>query len=321
MVNSNSKLGRSRERSTLVIGVVNNMPDGALQTTEQQFCELLKAASLNTPICLRYFSLPGIFRTARAREYVSEYYQSIDEVDPTELDGLIVTGTEPRTPLLEDEPYWPALKALVDEVSECAIPTVWSCLAAHAAVLYLDKIRRRPLEEKLSGVFHCRKLIDHEILNNGPTHWLVPHSRQNELVEEELLSNGYRILSRSAQAGADIFVSERDVLFVFLQGHFEYDRGALFREYRRDVRRFLAGERDYYPAMPRGYFSSQATAALTVFQERALNNRSTDLLLDFPQDLGEFAWGWHDQAVRLYANWLGHIANTRNVPRVTRSIA
>ena len=42
----------------LVIGLVNNMPDGAFKTTERQFRELLTFARGDTPIRLRLFSLP-----------------------------------------------------------------------------------------------------------------------------------------------------------------------------------------------------------------------------------------------------------------------
>ena len=41
-------------------------------------------------------------------------YRDIAELWDTPLDGLIVTGTEPRAADLKDEPYWEALSALVD---------------------------------------------------------------------------------------------------------------------------------------------------------------------------------------------------------------
>ena len=69
--------------------------------------------------------------------------------------------------------------------------------------------------------------------------WSVPHSRYNELPEEALISRGYRVLSRSSQTGADLFVGNRDSLDVFFQGHPEYEPDTLLREYRRDVGRFL----------------------------------------------------------------------------------
>jgi homoserine O-succinyltransferase len=51
----------------------------------------------------------------------------------------------------------------------------------------------------------------------------MPHSRWNEIPEEALLACGYRVLTRSEDAGVDAFVKQRNSLFVFFQGHPEYD--------------------------------------------------------------------------------------------------
>lgn len=311
-IENRSKALESTGRHRLVIGLVNNMPDGALHNTERQFGGLLQAVSHNVSTCLRYFSLPGLHRRAETQAYIDRSYEEINQLWMGPIDGLIVTGTEPRASLLQDEPYWTAFKDLIDQVNERAIPTIWSCLAAHAAVLDMDGIHRRPLREKLSGVFECKKVVDHQILANGPSRWRVPHSRQNELPEEQLIAKGYRILSRSPEVGADMFVREGRALFIFLQGHLEYDPEALFREYRRDVRRFLAGEHDDYPAMPRGYFDPETAAALVAFQERAMKQRQPDMLLQFPECSGKVAWEWRSLALRVYANWLAHIVLLRS---------
>ncbi|MGA7761824.1 MAG: homoserine O-succinyltransferase, partial [Candidatus Binataceae bacterium] len=197
----------------IVIGLVNNMPDAALQTTERQFRELLFAAS-NNSVCLRFFSLPELPRTEAGRSHISQYYEDISELWTSHLDGLIVTGTEPRAPALTDEPYWPTLTKLVDWVDEHTISTVWSCLAAHAAVLHIDGISRRAFRGKLSGVFDCTKATDHTIVDGAPSRWRVPHSRYNEVPEDALASNGYRILSRLPGTGADMFVKQRKTLFL-----------------------------------------------------------------------------------------------------------
>ncbi len=63
---------------------------------------------------------------------------------------------------------------------------------------------------------------------------------------------GYLTLTRAPGAGVDMFVKEWLALQVFLQGHPEYDADTLAREYRRDVGRFLAGERADAPAPPAG---------------------------------------------------------------------
>jgi homoserine O-succinyltransferase len=245
--------------------------------------------------------------------HISLHCEDISELWPSHLDGLIVTGTEPRAPALQDEPYWPTLTKLVDWAEDHAISTVWSCLAAHAAVLHIDGIGRRAFGEKLSGVFDCMKAMDHPIVAGTPSRWRVPHSRYNELPEEALVSSGYCILSRLPGTGVDMFVKQRRSLFLFVQGHLEYDPGALLREYRRDIRRFLAGERDTYPEMPRGYFDEDAAAALAAFRQQALGNRGIDLHMSFPAITeGNLAHAWRAPAVRIYANWLSYLVEQRS---------
>ena len=54
----------------IVIGLVNNMPDAALRTTERQFHDLLSAASSNRMIHLSHFSLPGLPRAEAAQSHI-----------------------------------------------------------------------------------------------------------------------------------------------------------------------------------------------------------------------------------------------------------
>ena len=56
----------------------------------------------------------------------------------TQLDGLIVTGNEPKSKSLKDEPYWPALSQVIDWVRVHTYSTICSCRAAHAAVFASD---------------------------------------------------------------------------------------------------------------------------------------------------------------------------------------
>src|SRR6266850_7278721 len=90
------------------IGLLNNMPDAALEATERQLAALLAPAARDIAVRLRLFSLPGIPRGARARRHLDSSYLDIDDLWDSRLDALIVTGTEPRAAALPDEPYWGA---------------------------------------------------------------------------------------------------------------------------------------------------------------------------------------------------------------------
>jgi homoserine O-succinyltransferase/O-acetyltransferase len=59
------------------------------------------------------------------------------------------------------------------------------------------------------------------------------------------------------------------------------------QEYRRDVGRYFKGETDKYPSMPRSYFDRSMVDALTALQEKAICDRSGELLLEISNALGE----------------------------------
>jgi homoserine O-succinyltransferase/O-acetyltransferase len=302
----------------IVVGLVNNMPDAALRSTERQFFTLLAAATGKRAVKMRIFSLAGLSRSESGRQHVREHHEDIEMLWETNLDGLIVTGTEPRCSELAHEPYWRELTKLVDWAARHTASTIWSCLAAHAAVKCLDGIERRALAAKLSGVFECSKIDDHPLVATRAARWCTPHSRSNELREEDLVSRGYTVLARSSAAGSDTFAKHIDgSLFLFLQGHPEYEGDTLLREYRRDIGRFLAGEADSYPALPTGYLDDKAAGALLRFRELALCKPDSSLLSRFPVLLVQqnLLQPWRNSAVCLYANWLSYLTERKSTHR------
>jgi len=304
---------RESESNGLRIGLVNNMPDPALQATERQFVALLGAAADGLVVRLTPYALPEIPRTDWGHDYVTRCYAPIEDLWDSGLDGLIVTGTEPRSQNLRDEPYWAGLTSLLEWAEHNTHSAVWSCLATHAALLHLDGIDRRPLGEKRFGVFECERVGEHPLTANAPDRLRMPHSRWNEIPEDALASCGYRVLTRSEAAGVDAFVKRRQSLFVFFQGHPEYEAQTLMLEYRRDIRRFLLRERETYPNMPQGYFDEATVEALTALHERALANRSEEVLADFPTALaaGSVTNTWRATATVVYRNWLLYLAARR----------
>jgi len=294
----------------LTIGLVNNMPDAALQATERQFVALLGAAAGDMVVRLTPYALPGVPRTDWGLQYVRRFYAAIDDLWDTPVDGLIVTGTEPRSPNLADEPYWSSLTRLLEWAEHNTHSAVWSCLATHAAILHLDGIGRRPLDQKRFGIFDCERVADHPLTAGAPARVPMPHSRWNEIPEDALTSCGYRVLTRSDDAGVDAFVKHRQSLFVFFQGHPEYEAQTLMLEYRRDIKRFLLKERETYPGMPRGYFDEATVEALTALRERALVDRREEVLADFPTALaaGTVTNTWRASATGIYRNWLSYLS-------------
>ena len=294
-------------RGVIEVGLVNNMPDAALQATERQFMGLLGQAAEGRAVRMHLFSLPGIARGAAATAHMAGIYAGLDDLGRTPLHGLIVTGCEPRAASLAVEPYWESMTRLVDWAEHNTVSTLWSCLAAHAAVLHLDGIARRRLPQKRSGVFGCAPVMAHPLLAGAPARLDVPHSRWNDLAEADLSAHGYDVLTRSAEAGVDLFAKQWRSLFVFFQGHPEYDPEALAREYRRDIARFLRGERPDHPAMPHGYFDSPTAEALDAFAALARADPAAVSLSDLPRGLApraDLLAAWQTTVRPVVRNWL-----------------
>jgi len=296
------------------LALINNMPDAALEDTEMQFFQLLESAAGDIPVSLKLYSLPKLPRGDRARQHLATFYAGIDDLWSRRFDGVIVTGTEPRQPNLRDEPYWPALVDVLDWAEHNTISTVLSCLAAHAGVLYSDGIDRHPRRDKQFGVFHYRKVGDHALIAGTPEVIRIPHSRWNELREDALTSRGYLVLTQSAEAGVDLFVKKKGrSLFVHFQGHPEYEPHTLFKEYRRDVRRFLRGERKTYPSMPHDYFDAARAQLFAAFREKALADRREEVFAAFPDGVNAETMesAWRPSALCIYRNWLQYVASRK----------
>jgi homoserine O-succinyltransferase/O-acetyltransferase len=236
---------------SITIGLVNNMPDEALKATERQYLSLLRSASDGMQIRLLHYMLPDVPRQDPARRHLASFYASVDDLCAEHLDGLIVTGREPLATDLKQEPYWESFTRLAEWAESNTHSTIWSCLAAHAAVLHMDGIGRVRRHDKLFGIFECARAANHPLTAATASRFRLPHSRWNGVAERDLIACGYRVLTRAADAGVDTFIKQQKKLFVFFQGHPEYESDTLLREYRRDIGRYFKGETDMRPSIPK----------------------------------------------------------------------
>jgi homoserine O-succinyltransferase len=304
-----------RPEPELVIGLLNNMSVTALEATERQFTAMLNSASDGFSIHLKRYFFPEILQGDSAALYRDLGYESVESLWDSELDGLIVTGREPLTPSLRDEPYWNSFVQVLEWARSRGCSAIWSCLAAHAAVLHMDGIQRVRSEQKHSGIFDCTRVSDHPIAAGVPDRFRLPHSRWNGLAEADLTRCGYEVITKTEQAGVDSFVKQERGLFLFFQGHPEYQSETLLLEYRRDVGRFLRGESASYPGVPRGYFGEEALRELAEIQrqaaERPLEETVERLAALFSATSREN--GWHASASTIYRNWLERIASEKQL--------
>jgi homoserine O-succinyltransferase len=283
------------------------MPDGALKATERQFMRLLRRAAGDVRIDFHCFSLPSVRRSQSEKGRLEGQYTDIAEIERLQIDGLIVTGAEPNAATLPQETFWRELTDIVDWARNNTRSTIWSCLAAHAAMLHLDGIERQRIETKCSGIYDCVGVSPHWLTEGLPSPFKVAHSRLNEVRADDLTANGYQLLSRSLRGGVDSFAKDFGSQFIFFQGHPEYEELSLEREYLRDISRFLSCERDSYPGIPAGYFDAETEQKLAAFAVRAQAERRPALSTELPDRTLREDIATGAAATVMFRNWIGFL--------------
>ena len=294
----------------LHIGLLNMMPDAALEATERQFLRMIGSCNRIAQFHVHLFTFPEIPRDAKAQEHINKYYRSFEELQTEGIDALILSGANPAQSQIEAEPFWQPLQNTVAWAKDNVCSTMCSCLATHAIVQQLWGIHRYPLPQKRWGVYSNRITSEnHPLTANINTRFDAPHSHVYEVNTKQFAENGLRVLAESPQSDLHLGVSPDGLRFVFFQGHPEYDAVSLLKEYRREVSRFIEGIRDY-PPLPENYFYGESLQLVEQFK------RSVEQARGNYQGIAEFPEAeitalidntWSDTGKAIFNNWLGLI--------------
>lgn len=309
---------RAREQDirSLHIGLLNMMPDAALQATERQFFRLVGSSNPISQFYIHPFTLDEIPRGETARTHISRYYDSLESVQRDGLDALIISGANVTSADLSEEIFWKPLQAVIEWAEQNVTSTLCSCLATHAVLRARYDIHRQGLEQKCWGVFDHRVVRkNHPLVQDINTRVSVPHSRFNEVTEEQLHDKGLHVLIKGDEPGVQLAVSPDGFRTVFFQGHPEYDSISLMKEYKREVGNFVRGHIADYPPMPLHYFDTHARAILDEYRDRVLHAIATaSQIPDFPEKLiiSRLLNTWHDSGEALVGNWLGLVYQLTN---------
>ncbi|WP_139557326.1 homoserine O-succinyltransferase MetA [Methylotetracoccus oryzae] len=293
------------------IGLLNMMPDAALEATERQFFRLVGAANPIVQFHMHPFTIEGLPRGEAAREHIARHYESFEQLREEGLDGLIVSGANVSQPSLPEETFWEPLTEVFDWARENVTSILCSCLATHALFQYCYGIQRTHLGGKRWGVYSHRVVERrHPLVSNINTRFDVPHSRFNEIFREDMESVGLKVLVESEEAGVHLAVSPDLFRVVFFQGHPEYDTISLLKEYKREIARYVQGEREDYPPFPEHYFNLEVAGVLNEYGRHLRSaKRAGRTIPDFPEAyvVSHLDNTWRDSAGALFNNWLGRI--------------
>jgi len=301
------------------IGLLNMMPDAALEATERQFLRLVGGSNRIAQFYVHPFTLKEIKRGEKAQNYVDQYYETFEQLKEAGLDALIITGANVSQPNLSQEVFWEPLIKIIDWALESVTSVICSCLATHAVMQFRHQQRRKPLANKCWGVFK-HEVVDrqHPLVMGVNTLFDVPHSRFNAVTREQFEQAGLHVLVESEQAGVHLAVSQDLFRVVYFQGHPEYDTISLLKEYKREVIRFYRGESVRYPPFPANYFRLQLQAVLDEYQDEVVWAKNQGLPLPvFPEEFVSCSLHntWRDSAGAVINNWLGRVYMTTNNDR------
>lgn len=295
----------------LHIGLLNMMPDAALEATERQFFRLVGEANQIAQFFMHPFTLPALSRGRDGRAHIEQYYESFEQIKAQGLDALIISGANVTQPDLSLESFWSPLIEVIDWAYRNVTSTLCSCLATHAVLEFRYKEKRRPLGFKRWGVYSHR-VVDrhHPLVADVNTRHDVPHSRFNQVDRAQFERAGLRVLVEGDEAGVHLATSEDGFRIIFFQGHPEYDTVSLLKEYKREVMRFTRGERPDYPPLVTNYFSLATAAILDEHRERVMAARARGAPVpDVPEKLVAATLDntWHDTAEAVVDNWIGKV--------------
>ena len=252
--------------------ILNLMPTKVVTETQ-----ILRKLS-NTPLQIEIELLQTISHEAKNvdAQHLNSFYTSFQDIKEKHYDGMIITGAPVENLNFEDVDYWDELCEIMEWSSRNVHSTLHICWGAQAGLDYHYGIQKRPLPQKLFGVFEHRMLKPNSPFFRGfNDSFYVPHSRYTDVREEDILATEeLELLSVSDKAGV-FAVKSQDNRHFFVTGHPEYDADTLALEYFRDL------DRGIPIAIPENYFKN-----------------------DDPKEKPVVSWRAHAQL--LYTNWLNY---------------
>jgi len=268
----NKRRATTQDIRPLQILILNLMPTKII--TETQILRLLSNNLIQLE--LTFMQMASHESKNTPKSHLDSFYTTFKEVYNKRFDAMIVTGAPIELMDFEDVDYWREFTEILDWAHEKIYSCMFICWSAQAALYHYHGINKRTLDQKLSGVY-SHKVINKtaKITRGFDDYFNAPHSRNTEIVLEELLANDdLEIIATSEVAGPHI-IATKDRRKLFITGHPEYDKETLSLEYLRDHNKGLD------ISIPLSYYEG--------------DNPEKDIKVT-----------WRSHANLLYANWINY---------------
>ena len=237
---------RTQHIRPLRIVALNLMPTKI--ATETQLARLLANSPLQVQLTLLHTASHAASHVPGG--HMEAFYKTFDEIRDERFDGMIITGAPVEQMPFEEVDYWQELCEIMDFTRTNVYSTLHVCWGAQAALYHHFGIEKRPLPEKMFGIFPHRVTRPSNPLVRGfDEEFWAPHSRHTGIDEEQVKAcKDLRVLAESDEAGIYLMSTDSGRQ-IFVTGHPEYERLTLDAEYRRDVAKGLpiAPPKHYYP--------------------------------------------------------------------------
>ena len=165
----------------LQILLLNLMPTKIV--TETQLSRLLG----NTPLQVQLELMTMSTHQSKnvSQEHLLSFYKTFDQIKDRRFDGMVITGAPVEQMDFEQVDYWPELCRMMEWSKTHVHSTLHICWGAQAGLYYHYGIQKRPLPEKLFGVYPHHADYKRAILLRGfDDEFWVPHSRHGRTSKE-----------------------------------------------------------------------------------------------------------------------------------------
>ncbi len=252
--------------------ILNLMP--LKEDTELQ---LLRSLS-NTPlqVDVSFMTVESHQSKNTSLSHLNKFYETFPSVQERKFDGMIITGAPVEQMEFEEVDYWQELTKIMEWTNSHVMSTIYLCWGAQAGLYYHYGLKKKPLSEKMFGLF-WHKVMNRKIplVRGFDDMFLAPHSRHTEVPMDDIRAcKELTVLAESEEAGLFLAMADKGRK-IFVMGHPEYDRVTLDGEYRRDVEKNLPIE------IPKNYYQEN-------------DPKNMPLLM------------WRAHANNLYTNWLNY---------------
>ncbi len=268
----NNRRATTQDIRPLQILILNLMPTKIV--TETQILRLLSNNLIQLELTFMQMATHESKNTPKS--HLDSFYNTFNEVYNKRFDAMIVTGAPIEFMEFEDVDHWKEFTEILDWAHEKIHSCMFICWSAQAALYHYYGIHKRTLGKKLSGIYNHKVINKTAKITRGfDDYFDAPHSRNTEIVLEELIDNeDLEIIANSEIAGPHIIAS-KDRRRLFVTGHPEYDKETLSLEYVRDIKNNLN------VSVPYSYFEN--------------DNPENDIKVT-----------WRSHANLLYANWINY---------------